>query len=312
MKKIRSKKSHSRFFVNHFVLIVLTVLLLANTIYGFWYFNADAPAIAMSIFWGVIMIPINVILVLMAYQSIKNVSDIVLTDTTISFGNRSFLLSDIKNFIPTGKVPFKMVITDTIEGTTIVFSDGTSRYIYHDYYSNTTEIIRQLFEKLTGEEVKTRKAEIIKNKHTPEGIEFVVFPGSVFRSFGGFSIIVTFMTGFLLLFTFDALSFFPLGIYLVLFLAFQVAVLSRRAYYLKVSEDYFLVDNYFPFINKMLFKRDDIKEIVIDSWPKAPNSLRIITKDFQHHLFPPAFFIRDKTWDNLKEYLQSEGIEARG
>ena len=76
----------------------------------------------------------------MLYAYWKNSPKITLDKHSIEIGNETFNLKDVKDIALTGKMPFKCIITFPMEGTAILFNDGTEKFLFDDMYSNSSEI----------------------------------------------------------------------------------------------------------------------------------------------------------------------------
>ncbi|WP_234111802.1 hypothetical protein, partial [Chryseobacterium sp. R2A-55] len=122
------------------------------------------------------------------YSYWKNSPIITLDKHSIKIGNETFYLKDIKDIALTGKMPFKCIITFPMEGTTILFNDGTEKILFDDMYSNSSEI------KLFLEHVVIKKQdynhdsikEISKDNIRFENEE--TFKGNQFTSLRGLSL----------------------------------------------------------------------------------------------------------------------------
>ncbi len=80
--------------------------------------------------------------------------------------------------------------------------------------------------------------------------------------------------------------------------------------YFEISERLLIVKNH-NFIGKSkVYELSTVKEVVFEMTGRSPNSMRIITTDFQNKIFPAAT-LRDHTWLEMKEKLESKGIKVR-
>ena len=81
-------------------------------------------------------------------------------------------------------------------------------------------------------------------------------------------------------------------------------------HYFGLSDKYLVIRNHInPFIFRV-YRLDDIREVVYETRDKWPNSLRVITKKFNSRLFGAGTLL-DKTWLEMKVYLESKQIKVR-
>jgi hypothetical protein len=244
------------------------------------------------------------------YAYWKNSPKIILDRQTIKIGGDTFNLKDVKDIALTGKMPFKFIITFPMEGTAILFNDGTEKILFDDMYSNSSEI------KLFLERVVIKKQdfnhdsikEISKDAIRFENEE--TFKGNQFTSLRGIS-----LWGLIGFFTFLLISKRqnpPLGllIFFGAFGTFWFVLHSWLMHYFGLTKDYLIVRNHNFFWKVKIFRLTDIKEVVYETQGKQPNCMRIITNDFRNKLYP-AGTLRDKTWLDLKDKLEAKDVTVR-
>jgi len=246
----------------------------------------------------------------MIYAYWKNSPKITLDKHSITIGNEIFYLKDIKDIALTGKMPFKMIITFPMEGTAVLFNNGTEKILFDDMYSNSSEI------KLFLEQVVLKKQEFNPNSTKEirqDAIQFgneETFKGNQFTSFRGIS-----LWGLIGFFTFLLISKWqspPIGllIFFGTFGTFWFILHSWLMHYFGLTKDYLIVRNH-NFIWKLkIYRFTDIKEVVYETQGKQPNCMRIITNDFRNKLYP-AGTLRDKSWLDLKDKLEAKGVTVR-
>lgn len=246
----------------------------------------------------------------MLYAYWKNSPKITLDKHSIKIGRDTFYLKNIENIALTGKMPFKFIISFPMEGTAILFNDGTEKILFDDMYSNSSEI------KLFLEQVVIKKQEfnydsikeISKNAIQFENEE--TFKGNQFTSLRGIS-----LWGFIGFFTFLLISKSPsppLGL-LIFFGAlgfFWFVLHSWLMHYFGLTKDYLIIRNHNFFWKTKIYRLTDIKEVVYETHGKQPNCMRLITNDFKNKLYP-AGTLRDKTWLDLKNKLEAKGVAVR-
>jgi hypothetical protein len=246
----------------------------------------------------------------MVYSYRKNSPKITIDQQNIKLGNETFYLKDIKDVKLTGKMPFCFIIKFPMEGTAILFKNGTKKIIFDDMYANSSQI------KLFLEQVILKKQEFkpaLTNEISKNEIRFEheeTYKGNQFTSLRGIS-----LWGIFAFFAFMLFSKWqspPVGllIFLGAFGTFWFTLHSWLMHYFGLTKDYLVVRNH-NFIWKVkIFRLTDIKEVVFETQGKQPNCMRIITKDFRNKLYP-AGTLRDKTWLEMKRQLESKGINVR-
>lgn len=261
-------------------------------------------------FMPVFSIALYLLAFLMLYAYWKNSPKISLDTNSIKIGNETFYLKDIKDIALTGKMPFKCIITFPMEGTAILFNNGTEKILFDDMYSNSSEI------KLFLERVVIKKQdfnydsikEISKDAIRFENEE--TFKGNQFTSLRGIS-----LWGLIGFFTFLLISKWqspPLGllIFFGVFGTFWFVLHSWLMHYFGLTKDYLVVRNHNVIWKVKIYRLTDIKEVVFETQGKQPNCMRIITKDFRNKLYP-AGTLRDKTWMEMKRQLELNGVSVR-
>ena len=243
------------------------------------------------------------------YRFNKNAPKIILNKVLISFNKRTYLLADIKELTLTGKQPFKFEFNVPMEAARLTFNNNLTEYIFDDMYSNSGEIksfLKQIvFDKKEYVEVSVSAID----KDAVANDVYDSFKGNQLTSFTGialWSLIIFFVYMIL-----DSKRIYLDRLFYVFCLsAFWFIGFSYQMDYFKVSDNYFLVRNHNLFWKRKIYNLSDIKEIIFESPGKAPNSLRIITKDFRNKLYL-AGTLSDKTWLALKEKLEAHKIKIR-
>lgn len=93
----------------------------------------------------------------MVYAYWKNSPKISIDNQTITIGKDRYYLKDIKKVRLTGKMPFRLIIRFPMEGTALIFNDGTEKYFFDDLFLNSWEIKSFL------EQTVIKKTEFIPN-----------------------------------------------------------------------------------------------------------------------------------------------------
>lgn len=246
----------------------------------------------------------------MVYAYWKNSPRISIDNHTITFGNERFNLKDIKNVILTGKMPFRLFIKFPMEGTALIFNDGTVKYFFDDLFSNSWEIKSFLEQTVINktEYIPNQIEKVDSNSIRLERLE--IFKGNQITSLRG--IMLWGLIGFFSFLLISKIQTAPKGfmIFVAVFGTFWFLLNSWLMHFFCMTNDYFIVKshNFIWFLK--IYRIKDIKEIVFETQSKQPNSLRIITNDFRTKLFP-AGTLRNNTWLELKNRLESKGVKVR-
>lgn len=246
----------------------------------------------------------------MVYAYWKNSPKISIDNRTITFGNERFYLKEIKKVILTGKMPFKLIFRFPMEGTALIFNDGTEKYFFDDLFSNSWEI-KSFLEQTVIKKTEYIPSQIEKIDSNIIGFErFETFKGSQITSLRG--IMLWGLIGFFGVLMISKKQPPPIGvlIFFAVFGTFWFLFNSWLMHFFCITNDYFIVKNHnFIWMTK-IYRIKDIKEIVYETQSNQPNGLRIITKDFRNKLYP-AGTLRDKTWLEMKSRLKMKGVKVR-
>ncbi len=246
----------------------------------------------------------------MVYAYWKNSPKISIDEHTIAFGNERFYLKEIKKVILTGKMPFKLIIKFPMEGTALIFNDGTEKFFFDDLFSNSWEIKSFLEQTLIKKEeyIPSQVAKVDTNSIRFEMLE--IFKGNQITSLRGISLWG--LIGFFALLIISKMKSLPIGvlIFFAIFGTFWVLFNSWLMHFFCITNDYFIVKNHNLIWLTKIYRLKDIKEVVYETQSKQPNSLRIITNDFRNKLYP-AGTLRDKTWLEMKSRLEMKGVKVR-
>jgi hypothetical protein len=241
------------------------------------------------------------------YKYYKNAPIIIVDNEKILFNDEIYKWTELKKIKLTGKQPFPYIINYMMEAASIEFKDGRKKIIFDDLYSNTWQIKSFLQQKIINKkdfsEIETQiiDSSILKNEY---------FTGNQFVSFRGLSLwiligVITYI-GFL-----DSkIPSISFCIFYVLSISFWFFFNSYLMYNFRMSDKYFVIKNHNFFWTNKIYAISDIIEIIFEQQGKAPNCLRIITKDFKNEIYP-AGTLRDKTWLDLQDRLESYKIKVR-
>lgn len=244
------------------------------------------------------------------YRYIKNAPTITLDKDFININNQTFSLSDIDKVELTGKRPFKYAINFPMEAATLTFNTGQTKYIFDDMYSNSWEMKSFLKQVVVDKKDYLPPTEITIDTKLLDTYYYETYKGTVITSLRGISLwgLIGFFAYMLLNNSKPATTGLLIG-----FLCFSSLWLLFHSYlmnYFQVSDNFFVVRNHNFFWTKRAYRINDIKEVVFETQGKMPNCLRVITKSFKNKLYP-AGTLRDKTWLELKDKLESYNIKVR-
>jgi hypothetical protein len=195
----------------------------------------------------------------MLYAYWKNSPKITLDKHSIKIGYETFYLKDIKDIALTGKMPFKFIINFPMEGTAILFNNGTEKILFDDMYSNSSEIklfLEQVVIKKQDYKLDSTK-EISQNAIRFENEE--TFKGNQFTSLRGISLwgVIGFFA-FMLLSKWQSPSIGPL-IFFGAFGIFWFVLHSWLMHYFGLTKDYLVVRNHNFIWKAKIYRLTDIK-----------------------------------------------------
>jgi hypothetical protein len=244
------------------------------------------------------------------YTYIRNAPSIKADHEKISIGRTTYFWTELSSIMLLGKQPFGFIFSVPMEGIKLRFKDGQVRYIYDDFYSNTSQLKSFLDQVVVRKQ--EYKAVIVESdaahKETTD-IEFQ-FKGKQFTSFRGLMLwgFIAFCT--FLMATLPQPISLGLGVFFLCFMLFWMCIQSYCMYYFEMSSSYFRIRNHNFFWVNRAFGFGDIKHIVFETRGKMPNCLRIVTTDFKSKLYP-AGTLKDETWLELKLKLEEKGVQVR-
>lgn len=244
------------------------------------------------------------------YKYYKNTPIIVVDSTGISFNRDHFAFSDLVNIELTGKASFPYLIGFSMEAATLKFKSGHTKYIFDSMYENSGQLklfLRQvIIEKGDFIHISTDKVE----QPELDGELYDTFKGNQLLSLRG-----VLLWGAIVFFTYTAFTTTTtrktasLAVY-IFFTLLWLILHSLFMNYFKVSQNFLVIKNQNLFWRRKAYRLSDIVEVVFETQGKMPNCLRVITRDFRSKLYPAAT-LRDKTWLELKDKLESRKITVR-
>lgn len=252
-------------------------------------------------------LPFSLLTLFMAFftlvRYISRTPSIAVEGDMIRFGKKRYLLIDIEHVYIIGKVRFPYIIDHRVLGGTLVFKNGDKHTFYQELYSNGWKLKYFLDQVIVKKQSYTEPAPA--NRYAHELIEpGVEFKGSPFTS--GRSL----FTWFIFLILLDCLLKDPGNAALLFWLSFLFALFAinvATVYFFEVTDEFFIVRNHIFFWKKHVYKLDEIDQVIFESTGKAPNGLRVTTKDYRTKLYWASTLNR-KTWLAMKQLLDEKGV----
>jgi hypothetical protein len=243
------------------------------------------------------------------YYHLKNGKKVVLNKENLTFGNKTYQWSDVKNIMLTGSYSFYYISEPRFEATKIEFNDGTNLLIFDSLYHNANEMKIFLQTEIIDSSKPIAEINDTSTKFNDYDDNFETFKGSPIFSMRGIS-----LWGMLGYFIYSSLKLDSTddnGFIRVLICLFWFFSHSSMMYYFKCSTTDFVIKNHIYFwVNKTYFIHE-IEDVVFEQKGKLPNTLRIITKDFKNETYW-ASTLSDEHWLNLAQKLESLKIKVRG
>lgn len=237
----------------------------------------------------------------------QNVPKIKIDINSISFDDKKFNLSEVKKVILTGKVPFRFLNNIPKEGTILIFNDETEKVFFDDFYENSAEMKSFL------NQVVVKKQKYIPQ--LPINIDIVtarfgtkeIFKGSQFTSVRGIGMWLAVL--FAVYYLISGIDL-KIAVTLLIFVTIWFIIVSLMMNYFEISERYLIVKNHNYLRKSKVFELSSIKEVVFEMAGKGPNSMRIISSNFDNNLYLAAT-LSDSMWLKMKLKLESKGIKVR-
>ena len=244
------------------------------------------------------------------YSYLKNSPKIEIDKDTIKIGKQTYLLNEVKDVALTGKMPFGFIIKFPMEGTALLFNDGTEKIFFDDMYSNSWELKSFLEQTIIkkqefkhGETRDTDNDEVLFDTET-------IFKGNQFTSLRGISLWG--VLGFLAFMLISKWNNPPI-VMLIFFGIFGTGWLVLHGWlmhYFGLAGEYLIIRNHVFLWKAKVYRLSNIKEVVFETQGKQPNCMRIITNDFKNKMYP-AGTLRDIHWLLMKRELEVKGITVR-
>ncbi len=259
---------------------------------------------------GLVGLAIYVFDFLMLRQYFKNAPIYSLNDTGIFKKGFGYPWHDVKKLTLTGKHVFPFMLYHVLEAVAIEFKNGDRFLMYDEFYKNMPEVKKVLSMKILGEETLTEAYETNFSTYETSADFYETFKDNQFTSFRG----IWAWGGPVFLFWMAIQGNKPIVLGAIIFVGIMSCVmffgLSYSMHYFKVGHHFLLVKNHNLFWIFKTYHLQNIAEVVYETHGKSPNNLRIITTDFKSKLYG-AGTLRDSTWLQMKDVLESRGIKVR-
>jgi hypothetical protein len=246
----------------------------------------------------------------MVYTYFKNSPKVTIDENIIKIAKESFDLNGIKKVSLSGKIPFRFIINFPMEATKIEFSNGITKVLFDDMYSNSYEV-KSFLEQVIVKKQEFKITPLIKVNVAELRLEdSEVFKGNQFTSFRGLSLwglLVTF--SFLIISEESSINALAL-LFFTVFAVVWFLIHVRFMHYFELTECFLVIRNHIVEQRKTVYHLSNVKEIVFETQGRQPNCMRIITTDFRSALYPAAT-LKDSNWLKMKKQLELKGVSVR-
>ncbi|MXN90638.1 hypothetical protein GR160_05320 [Flavobacterium sp. Sd200] len=233
---------------------------------------------------------------------LQTVPTITIDKKSIRIKNEIYRINNIKHIVYTGKQPF---IYNYKEGAEITLYDGTSIYIYDEFYANAASL-KVFLDSVINNRIIIN---IPINTYNIANENIKYFTQGIFSNIKLFVIILISCTLSLFLMFTTTISAYILFVPLATFVIIT-PFLCGEMYYFGISEKYFIIRNYVQFWKKDVYPLSFIREVVHEPRHKYRKGLRIITKNYRSE-FCIAQTLDDNDWKELKRCLVGRNIKVR-
>ena len=248
----------------------------------------------------------------MMYSYVKQLPVIRINYTGVTlrnpFGVQRFTWSEVESMRYTGKSPFSFAMGFPREAVEIQLKDKRLIRIFYEYYAkgyHIQQLIRNYYEHKQAPEL-TKEKRVTSTELRAES--FTMFRGTPLLSLRGIMIwgVILFLVIYATINGITGRSAVPLIIFCLIFYFAN----SHFCFYIKLSDNYLVMKNYFiPFIGHK-YRLSDIQKIIVETQPKWPNCLRIVTNSFRYKVFPCGPLTKEEWWEFL-EIIEKKGVKTR-
>ncbi len=188
------------------------------------------------------------------------------------------------------------------EGVKFVFNNGTVKYMYDQYYTNS-EMAKLFLEQVVYNKQDDVVIPVIDVASNLKGETFTTFKGVALHSF---TPIVLFVAVIYFIVDFSAIN--SGNIFLYISSASAIISVALNMNYFLVSNRFIVIKkNYIPWVKK-IYNLKNIKEVVITK-QNGIDCLKIIRTDFVSETFY-AFGFSKEQWHALQQQLEAAGVKV--
>ncbi len=244
------------------------------------------------------------------YIYLKRSPRIILDSNFISvnypFGSETYDWTSVQDVFLSNKEIFSVLFMgQSLEATTIVFTNGDKLVLWENMYRNLGEMRDFISQNSVGK-IRDPVPDI-----SPKNLHSVTrrrYSGNVYTSLNTLTIL-----GAALFFAFqlrnnlklDSILLIPVSLIFALFI-----LLGTQMNYFIIDEGYLIIKNhYFPWVNKKI-NLSDIEGLDIETPYRRSSGLRVISKNFRSKLYG-AGTLRTENWEALKKDIKFIGIPVR-
>ncbi len=301
----------SRHFINFYLVLFLMLLLvegfglkMIHDFYRAWGMPDFKVGLYLFLFMGCLQVLFGLFFLVMY---IRNAPIIVLEKDRIIIGKETYFLNEVSQLQLTGKYPFGWGISLPYEGACITLKDGKKKYIFDSMYANGAQL-KMLLERKINKTPPPITAKI-RNFRMLQFKDLELYKGNPLINFR--AAMLWLIIGFFLWnLVFDPTIHRDAFIFMAGLGVIWSLLLGLVYHYFGLTGEYFVVSNHIFFWKRHVYLLGGIKEIVLESHGKGPNSLRLISEDYQTKIYA-ASTLKDKTWLKLKEALEKMEVPVR-
>ncbi len=260
-------------------------------------------AIGMGLFSIIVPWPFFIFSFLNIRNYYKKAPIIKIDKEKILFGSECFFWRDLEQINLMNEKPAdeKKDFLER-EGVRFVFNNGTVKYMYDQYYTNS-EMAKLFLEQVVYNKQDDVVIPVIDGASNLEGAVFTTFKGVALHSF---STIFLFVAVINFIFDFSAIN--AGNIFLYISSASIIISWAVNMNYFLVSERFIVIKkNYIPWV-KQIYNLKNIKEVVITKQNRI-DCLKIIRTDFVSETFY-AFGFSKQQWHALQQQLVAAGVQV--
>jgi hypothetical protein len=223
------------------------------------------------------------------------------------FSKQKFSWLAVESITYSGKDSFRFALGYQAETMAIKLKDNEIIKIYYEHYANSHLIQQYIRSYHEHQQAPAFTLETHVSAEELYGESFTIYKGTPLLSFRGICTwgFILFMFGIGIK---DGDSD-KIGVIIFICLIWYAAQ-SRFCYHIALSDNHLVIKNYFiPFIGKK-YRLSDIREVAVETYPKWPNCLRVVTNSFRYKIFPCGP-VTKKEWELFMEAIQEKGVAVR-